>query len=48
MLEREGDVIAHREYRDLLEEAGSCEAAVAEHRQRSLDDNPVLGALTLD
>ncbi len=46
MLEREDGEIAHRQYRDLMEEASSCEAALAEHQQRSFDANPVVGALT--
>jgi Mg-chelatase subunit ChlD len=32
MLERENGEIAHREYRDLMEDASSCEAAAAEHQ----------------
>ncbi len=33
MLEREDGVIAHREYRDLMPDASSCEAAQAQHQR---------------
>lgn len=46
MMEREGSEINHREYRDLMEEATSCEQAVANSRQQALEANPTVGALT--
>lgn len=43
MLEREAGVIGHREYRDLMPEASSCEAAMAAHQERALNANPMVG-----
>jgi Mg-chelatase subunit ChlD len=48
MLEREDGVIAHREYRDLMEEASSCEAAMARREGETFGDTPVVSALTAD
>ena len=47
MLEREAGVIAHSEYRDLLE-ATSCEDAIAATKRSQFDQAPALGAVSLE
>lgn len=47
MLEREEGVIAHREYRDLME-ATSCEAAIAATRDKQLEQGAVLGSVAVE